>query len=192
MAPDADKTPTPSIYLEEPFKRQGLFYFDLGLTFATVSYQGGLVGKPKPPTQQKPQPGKPRQVQVAPEQPLTKAYLELYGVDWQGYGRIGLTPRYLPDLFFTVGLGIQTAAGRLSMFAQKYQHFVIQPDAYVELELVVLRVKTGALSGFVGQDQGLLPGGANFGDDRPPGTRLNNFRLALRTASSGIRLLFPF
>jgi hypothetical protein len=192
LAPEED-TPTLGAYLEAPFQRQGLLYFDYGLTFATVSYTGGLVAKPKPPTQGGSVAKQDRTAKAAPDQPLTHAYLEIYGINWQTYLRFGLTPRYLPDLLISVGLGVQTAAGRLKIFQTEYQRFVVQPDAFAEAELVVLRFATGALSGFIGKDQSLLgTAGTRLIDDNPEGQPLTDFHLALVSASAGVRLLFPF
>ena len=55
-----------------------------------------------------------------------------------------------------------------------------------------LRSKKINFSAFVGQDQGLLRDGAKFTDEDSQVTNLSAFTVALRTASSGLRLLFPF
>lgn len=190
LAPDSDTTPTPSLFLQAPFKRQGLLFFDLGLTFATVTYKGGIVPKASgKPTLKDSRPSK----NSANSQPLQLAYLELYGINWQAYTRVGITPSYIPDLFLTVGAGLQTVAGRVKIYKEDKIRSVIQPDVFAELELVVFRFNTGSLSAFYGTDQSLIgTAGSKLINDNPSGENLTDFHLGLFSAASGIRLLFPF
>lgn len=190
LAPDSDETPSPSLFLDAPFKRQGLLYFDYGLTFATLSYKGVLMSKPKSPTEGG-QVSVRRNNKAAPAQPLTRAKLEMYGVNWQGYLRFGLTPRYIPDLLVTTGLGLQTVAGRVKILLEDKTRFVVQPDAFAVAELVLLRFKGGALSVYFGYDQSLV-GGNEFIDDYPSGSNMHDFHLGLSTSAAGVNLLFPF
>ena len=185
---DSSKYPTPSVYLEEPFKRQGLFYGELGFTFSTVSYSGGLISKPSTATGvQK------KDKKTAPEQPLSLALIEIYGINWQGYARFGLTPKYLPDLLVSVGLGLQTAGGRVKIFKEDSVRFVVQPDAFAEGDVVVARYATGALTFYYAVDQNVLgKSGSKIVDDNPSGTDLTDMHLSLITAALGIKLLFPF
>jgi hypothetical protein len=92
------------------------------------------------------------QVPADGEQPLTKAYIEAYGINWQGYLRFGLTPRYLLDVLFKLGLGVQTVGGRLKIFKEEKIRYVIQSSAFGEIALVLVRVSTGALSVFIGEE----------------------------------------
>ena len=208
LSPDTSGASDSSIFIEEPFKRQGLFYFEPAFTFSTLSYKGGLGSKPKSPlggtskSSRSMQNGVPTstsnnspgaQATSAGEQPLTKAYIEAYGVNWQGYMRFGLTPRYLPDVLVKLGLGVQTVGGRLKIFKEEKIRYVIQPSAFGEIALVLVRVSTGALSVFVGEEQTLSgPLGSKLISDYPDGTNLKNFQLGLMTGSAGIRVLFPF
>ena len=208
LGPDRSGASSISIFIEEPFKRQGLFYFEPGLTFSTISYKGGLASKPKNPaktsnnsstkTSTTAQPGGPgaaasTQLQVSSSQPLTQAYMEMYGINWQGFLRFGLTPRYVPDLLVTLGLGVQTAGGRLKIFNTDQTRFVVQPDAFAEFEVVLVRLSTGSASVFFGQDQTISGQiGTKLISDYPSGTNLSNFQLSLVAGSVGIRVLFPF
>ena len=208
LAPDTSGASDSSIFIEEPFKRQGLFYFEPAFTFSTISYKGGLGSKPKSPLSSTSKSGSSLQSSAstsassnssgeqAPadgEQPLTKAYIEAYGINWQGYLRFGLTPRYLPDVLFKLGLGVQTVGGRLKIFKEEKIRYVIQPSAFGEIALILVRVSTGALSVFVGEEQTLSgPLGSKLISDYPAGTNLRNFQLGLMTGSAGIRVLFPF
>jgi hypothetical protein len=189
LAPDADETPVPSVFIEAPFERQGLFYFDYGLTFSTVTYKGGLVAKPASG------PGgrirDKRDAKTPPSQPLDHAYLELYGINWHTFVAVGITPRYLPDLIVSGGLGVQTVGGRVKMFKTDETRFVAQPEVFAEADLVLVRAYTGALSLYVSQEQSLR-GGTRVIDDHPSGTALTDLSVELVTGASGIRLLFPF
>jgi len=185
LSDDANDASGISIYIEAPFKRQGLFYFEPGLTFSTVEYQGTLAGQPTGPTNKNSGP--------PPTQPLTQASMELYGVDLQAYLRVGITPPYIPDIFVSAGLGLQMVGGRIKVLTQDDTHFVAQPEAFAEVEAVLLRYKTGSLSVFYGQDQSLTSQfSANVIGDNPSGSNLTNFQVGLSTASTGVRLLFPF
>lgn len=188
LAPDSS-LPTPGIYLESPFKRQGLLYGEWGFTFSTVEYSGGLVGKPRAATTT----DLKRQAKEAPEQPLAHAFLEFYGVNWQAYVRFGLTPRYLPDVLLSAGVGVQTAAGRVKLFTGDYIRGVVQPDAFAEADLVLVRYKSGALTVYRSVDQNILGrSGSQLVDDHPSNTELTDFHLGLTTGALGAKLLFPF
>jgi hypothetical protein len=192
LGPSTDDTPMPSLYIDSPFQRTGLLYFDYGLSVATLSYTGGLVSKPKAPAPTRPLPGG-TQKKTENGQPLQQAYLELYGINWQTYLRFGLTPRYAPDLILTLGLGLQTVGGRVQMFKNNQTRFLAQPEAFGEVELVVLRAYTGALSFFVGTDSSLTSGAlGKLIDDNPDGSSMTNFQLGLSTSSAGVNLLLPF
>ena len=191
LGPNEDDSTSFSIYIQKPFKREGFFYFAPGLTISTVAYKGGLISKPGTA----PQGGSRTQgpTQEAPSQPLTKAYLEFYGLNWQAFLRFGITPPYLPDLFISFGGGLQTAGGRVGMFKESYVRYVVQPDVFAEAEAVFLRFKTGSLSVFYGQDQSFVSQlGTTLVEDYPGDSQLSNIRLGLSTGSAGARLLFPF
>lgn len=191
LARDADETPIPSLYLDEAFKRQGLLYFDLGLTFSTLAYQGGLVTKPKTtvPGGAKGTSGK---TIANPEQPLSNAYLEMYGINWQTYLRLGLTPYLFPDILATFGVGLQTVGGRVRIMATDETRFVMQPQGFAELELVVLRFGRGAASLYVGQEQSFGGPMSKLAEDRPGGLPIFNLQAGFSTASAGLDILFPF
>jgi hypothetical protein len=191
-----------SLFLEKPFKRQGLFFFEPGFTFATISYSGGIVPKPSsnPLASSSSQQGSSSSKPVAgpgpttpPDQPLTRAYIEMYGINWQGYLRVGITPRYLPDLFLTVGAGLQTVGGTLKILQEENVRWVIQPEVFAEISAALIRVGDGALSLYVGTDQSLSTAiGTQLVEDNPEGTQMTSFRLALYSSSAGVRILCPF
>lgn len=188
LAPDADETATPSLFFEEAFKRQGLFFFDLGFAFSTITYKGGIV--PKPAQTVKAKPGtKP----IETVQPIGLVFMEIYGINWQAYGRVGFTPRYVPDLFLTAGLGLQTAGGKVKMLGISETVFVVQPDVFLELELVIVRAGEAAFSAFIGKSESITtPLGSRIVEDEPAGSKLTQLELGLTSTSAGLRLLFPF
>ena len=195
LGPDGDGSPSPGLFLEAPFKREGLFYFEPGFTFSTVSYKGSLISKPSSaPSGVKTGPQSGAQgKKEPPTQPLTQAHLEFYGINLQGYVRFGITPRYIPDILISMGGGIQMAGGRVKIFTDDYTKYIVQPEFFGELELVLIRAHTGALSIFYGQDQSFVSQiGTTLVDDFPAGSQLSNVRLGLSAASAGLRLLFPF
>ncbi len=191
LAPYGDSYPTPSLFLQSPFKRTGLFYFDFGFTFSTVTYKGTLVGKPSSAVKSV---GGAKN-KTAPSQPLTKALLELYGINWQSFLSLGITPRYLPDLILSAGVGLQTVGGRVKILQSDSFRTVVQPEIFGTLELYLLRWNESSFSMFVGRDQSLLSQtGTRLIDDQTLADQqtLTNFRLGLMTASAGLRILFPF
>lgn len=190
LGPDNTTSSYPSIYLEAPFKRQGLLYFETGLTFATIEYVGGLASKPAGPSGG----AKGSKPDTGPDgPPLQKAYLDLFGINWQGYARVGITPRYLPDLFVSAGAGIQTAYGTIKVLTSKYKQVVVQPDVFGSVELVIARFHTGSFAVYAGVDQSIAGQlGTQLIPDNPSGSSMSNFRLSLIGGASGIRLLLPF
>lgn len=172
---------SPGIFIEAPFKRQGLLYFEPGLTFSTVSYKGDLATSSEGGGT------------IPADQPLQRASMELYGINWQGYLRFGVTPRYLPDVLVSVGGGLQTVRGRIRVFDEKYDRNIYQPNIFGKVDVVIIRAGTAALSGYYGIDQSIASEfGSKLVDDNPSDSDLTNFRLALISASSGVRLLLPF
>ena len=211
LGPSGSSSPSFGIYLQAPFKRQGFLYFDYGATFSTVNYKGYLISKPSTGlgahqnTARTPSgassgasgpsgpSGPAASTDQSGEQPLTKAYLEFYGVNWQGYLQFGITPHYFPDLLISFGGGVQTAGGRVKIFTETYTRYVIQPDVFATGEAVIARMGTGSLSIYVSQDQSFVSQiGTNLVDDNPSGTSLTNIRLGLSSSTSGLKLLFPF
>ena len=213
LGPDSSNSADINVYIEKPFKREGLFYFEPGFTFSTISYKGGLASKPSSPiksggsstnksstasaqgpTQGPTQGGSSSDPAAqAGTQPLTQAYMEMYGINWQAFLRFGITPEYFPDVMLSLGLGLQTAGGRLKIFKTDKTRFVAQPEAFAELELVLVRAWSGSLAVFIGQDQTLSGQiGTRLISDYPSGTTLSNFQLSLVAGSAGVRLLFPF
>ena len=167
-----------------PFKRQGLFFFDGGLTFSTIAYKGVHMPKPSGPAKSAAEPG---------EDPLTRAYLEFYGINWQTYVRFGITPRYLPDILISLGGGVQTAGGKVRLYTETYTCYVVQPDVFGVAEVVLIRAGTGSLSLYISQDQSFVSQiGSNLVDDNPSGNDLSNIRLELSSSAAGLRMLFPF
>ena len=200
LGPDGDKSSSFGVYLEKPFKRQGFFFFDAGFTFSTIAYKGGLIPKPSSPTKttkkststtSASQPG--GNTPESGEAPLTRAYLEFYGVNWQTYVRFGITPRYFPDILISLGGGIQTAGGKVRLYTETYTRYVVQPDVFGVAEVVLIRAGTGSLSLYVSQDQSFVSQtGSNLVDDNPSGNDLSNIRLGLSSSAAGLRMLFPF
>lgn len=208
LAPDGEGTYNISVLFEKPFKREGLFYFEPGLTLATVSYTGTLAPKPGGPLSSSKktsststsnsgptmsQSGSTPPADSSSTAPLDHANIGMYGINWQTYIRFGITPRYLPDILASVGVGLQTVVGKVRVFTESTSTALVQPEAFGELEAVVARFKGGYLSGFVSLDQSLAtPYGTNLIADNPSGTETSDYRLGLKASGSGIRLLFPF
>ena len=190
LSPDGVGSYNISAYLKKPFKRQGLFYFEPGFTFSTVSYKGTLGSEPSNTIGTG---STKKSTTPSADQPLTSASIELYGVNWQGYLEFGITPLYIPDLFLSAGLGLQTVGGTVHVFQERATTYFAQPEAFGELELVFVRYKTGALSLYGNIDQSLhTPIGTALISDNPSGTDTTNYKVNLQSSSYGVRLLFPF
>ena len=191
-----DKSRGMGLFLQRPFVRKGLFYLEPGFTFSTLSYSGIVGDKPQPvvrSTESKGVSNDGSHKSQAAEQPLQKVLLELYGINWQSYLKFGITPRYLPDLFCSLGIGIQTVGGRVKVVRTDQFRAVIQPSAYGEIEAVLARMATGYLSLFYNHDQTVLGRfGSNLIEDHPNGADLTNFKATLINAGMGVRLLMPF
>jgi hypothetical protein len=181
------------VFLERPFARQGFFYFEPGFTFSTISYKGVLISNPGTGITGSQSKSNQAISQADATQPLTKASLEFYGVNWQGYLRFGITPRYFPDILVSLGGGVQTVAGRVKLFKTAYTRYVIQPEVFGTAEAVVVRYNTGSLSAYISKDQSFVSQlGTTLVDDYPSGSSLSNIRMGLSSAAIGLRLLFPF
>jgi hypothetical protein len=196
LGSDGTGTGTVGVFLEKPFQRQGFFYFEPGFTFSSISYKGNLISKPatgvsgKGEGKLKPAPGSSPDPTV---QPLTKASLEFYGINWQAYARFGLTPPILPDILISIGGGLQTVAGRVRLFKETYTRYVVQPEVFGSAEMIFLRIHTGSLSAYIAQDQSFVSQlGTTLVDDYPSDSSLSNIRVGLSSSAMGIRLLFPF
>jgi len=181
------------IFLQKPFVRQGFFYLEPGFTFSTLSYSGTVGNKPNQVISSTQVDNGIAKSADSEEQPLTKVLMELYGINWQGYFKFGVTPRVLPDVFLSLGLGLQTVGGRVKVLTTDRTRWVLQPSAYAEFEMVIVRLSTAYLSAFYGQDQTVLGRyGSNLIEDYPDGADLANFKATLINAGAGIRLLMPF
>lgn len=193
LAPDEDATPSPGLYLAQPFKRTGWFAFDWGFTVSSLAYKGGIVTQPRAPQPAPRQGGSSGPQKPVPkrDQPLDHAYLELYGLSWQTYLQVGITPRYLPDIFYSLGVGLQTVGGKVRVLEEQTRTFLVQPDAYGELEAVFARFGEGALGVYLSQHQSLRSD-AKLMDDYPSNSRLKNLVVSLQSSAAGVRLLLPF
>lgn len=197
LAPDGDGSFSVNLFVEKPFERQGLFYFKPGLTASTISYTGNLNPKPSSPFKSSSSSSNTSTskgpTSTANTAPLDKASIEMYGINWQGYLRLGITPKYLPDLFIAGGVGLQTVVGKVKVFKTTTTTAVVQADGFAEGEIVVVRAGEGYLSGYASIDQSLAtPFGTNLIEDNPSQTDTKNYRLGLKATQAGIRLLFPF
>lgn len=184
------------LFLQKPFIREGLFYLEPGFTLSTLSYSGTKRDKPNQTLSKSGANNSTSKTDSSfsdNDQPLQKVLLELYGINWQGYLKIGLTPRYLPDIFVSLGLGIQTVGGRVKVVHTDQIRWVVQPSAYGELEAVLVRMASGYLSAFYNRDQTVLGRyGSNLIEDHPNGADMTNFKATLINAGMGVRLLMPF
>lgn len=191
LSPDGVGSYNISAYLKQPFKRQGLLYFEPGFTFSTVTYKGVLGTEPSSPLQSSTDKSKAGPGEV--DQPLTNASMSLYGINWQAYIEFGITPRYIPDVLLSLGVGLQTVGGTVQVFDERTTTYLVQPEAFGELELVLVRYRTGALSLYGIKDQSLhTPIGTDLISDNPSGTDTTNYKVNLQSSSYGVRLLFPF
>lgn len=196
LGSDGTGTGSVGVFIEKPFQRQGFFYFEPGFTISSISYKGNLISKPTAGVSGKGE-GKlktaPGSIPDPTAQPLTKASLEFYGINWQAYARFGITPPILPDILISLGGGLQTVAGRVRLFKETYTRYVVQPDVFGSAEMIVLRIHTGSLSAYVAQDQSFVSQlGTTLVDDYPSDSSLSNIRVGLSSSAMGIRLLFPF
>lgn len=207
LAPDGTDSYNVSVYIERPFERQGLFYFRPGFTLSSLSYTGGLAPKPSAgfsgtststsKTSTSTSKTSTSQIGAAPTDvataPVDKAYIQMYGVNWKSYLQVGITPHYLPDILVSAGIGIQTVAGTVKVFQTKTNAFIIQPDGFGELEVIVIRAASGYLSGFGSYSESLATNiGSNLIKDNPSDSNTTNYKLALKNQEFGIRALFPF
>jgi hypothetical protein len=174
------------LFLQKPSKKQGFLYFEPGFTWSTLSYSY------KAADSNGSSPDGSTELDFD-KQPLQKVQLELYGINGQGYLKFGITPNLLPDIFLSLGLGLQTVGGRVKVVHTDQIRWVLQPSAFAEIEVVPLRLATGYLSLFMSQDQTILGRyGTNLIEDYPNGSDLSNFKATLINGGFGARLLLPF
>lgn len=201
LAPDGTGSYNISVYIEKPFERQGFFYFKPGFSLSSLSYTGGLAPKPSSTYGGKTTTAKSTSTKSGPSEPaaepatapLDRAYIQMYGVNWKTYLQIGITPHYLPDILVSAGVGIQTVAGNVKVFKTKTNAYIIQPDGFGEVEVVVIRVGEGYLSGFASYSESLATDiGSRLIKDNPSDSTTTNYKLALKNQELGIRALFSF
>lgn len=171
------------LYLQQPFKKQGEFYFnwDLGIGIQAISAgwenEDGSFDYPG----------------------LKSISYSLYGAQLKPYVQIGWTPYRFPDVIFTLGPVIQMVAGSVSVNDQEETAAFIQSSninssvlpwaqAYFELELVFLRFGNGAFSWYI--SRAAASSSVEVGDFYAEEVgAMSNFSATFRAHESGFKLL---
>jgi hypothetical protein len=90
------------VFLQAPFKKQGLFYLDWDVSFGARFLSGELQGRD-------------RNLQSLP---LTDASFSLLAAIVKPYVQFGITPEGYPDLLISLGPALQAAIGTVSVNGQ--------------------------------------------------------------------------
>lgn len=160
-------------FLEQTFKRQGWAYFKADLRFAYFGLDAAL-DKTGPETI---------------DQPIDSATIHLYGLNTEGYVKFGVTPRYVPDILVSLGIGAQAGSGNMKVDGIKERINVLVPHVFMELELVWIRLGRTSLASFftVEADAGQQP------VYKQPIHGMSKFGIAQSAASLGLfKLTLPF
>jgi hypothetical protein len=123
----SDETRAYGVFLEQTFKRQGWLYFKSDVRFAYF----GLVA-----------------AYVRDEQPLASASIHVHGLTTEGYLKLGVTPPYVPDVLFSIGLGAQAGMGHITVEGVRQKVQLVVPHLYSQLELVWVRAGRMALASY--------------------------------------------
>lgn len=131
------------LFIQQPFQRQGFFYFNYDLGMALRYLNGSateediLLSKSK-------------------GLPLTEASFSLLAFLLKPYIQIGITPASSwPDIIFTIGPSVQLAAGYVSINKERENTAVISRGGIqllAEMEVVLWRFGEGAFSLYTSTD----------------------------------------
>lgn len=124
------------VFLQQPFQRQGQFYFNWDLGFGVRALSGSL-----------------RETEAAKladrNLPLKRVEFALVGLLARPYVQLGITPSSWPDLLLSFGPMIQVAAGRVRLNEEREAVLVGTTSGitgFMELEVVLKRFGEGAFS----------------------------------------------
>lgn len=127
------------LFLEQPFRRQGLFYFKPDLGFGVRYLQAEI-----------------RRSDEA--LPLRQLGFSLLALSAKPYLKLGITPASaLPDVFISLGPSLLVAAGKVAVNDDEVAHAVVGAErnilrGFFEFEAVLARFGEGFFSLFVAQD----------------------------------------
>ncbi len=144
------------LFLQQPFQRQGDFYFavDLGMG---VRYLNGAMNEEEAAVMQR------RGL------PLKQASFSLLALVLKPYVQIGYTPSsHFPDILFSFGPAVQISAGQVTINDEREDVLVGTSSGirgFTELEIVFWRFGEGFLSVFTSKD---FSGGGQDGTDIYP------------------------
>ncbi len=129
------------VFLQQPFKRQGLYYFGYDVGFGLRVLKGALSERDAEETA-----------------PLTSLSFQMYGVAAYPYIQFGITPAQTwPDFLISIGPVIQAFMGQVSVNERPETVAIVQGSklanllslqGFLGLELVLWRFGEGAFSLF--------------------------------------------
>jgi hypothetical protein len=132
------------VFLQQAFKRQGLYYFKPDLGFAARPLRGRMSVA---------------DAQLNEERglPLHQLEYSLVAVVLKPYLTLGITPQGWPDVLVSLGPALQLAAGEVTINGRKETSAFAAVSGeiiygFVELEIVLLRFGDGALSAVASTD----------------------------------------
>ena len=174
------------IYLQQPFKRTGNFYFNwdlsLGLQLLNAVWENESEG-----------------FEYSGLQNLSYS---LYGFQFKPYIQVGWTPKKIPDFIFTLGPVVQVVGGTVSVNQVEHQTIFLSTSSinssilpwaqsYFELEIVFLRFGEGAFSWYLSRvvTGNEVSAGSFF--DKEVGA-MSNFVATFNSFESGLKLLMSW
>jgi hypothetical protein len=170
------------IFLQQPFKRQGFWYFDADLAIGAVILSGELAAGNR-------------------NSHLTEMSYSIYGARLNPYLQFGMTPaNWFPDILVSAGPVFNIMAGNVSVNGQNQATFFLQGSelfsglnplsyAFVGLELVFYRFGHGAFSFYsLHSNTDRNKTGGDFYSGSLDG--MTNFQAAFNNSESGFKLLF--
>lgn len=124
------------LFLQQPFQRQGAFYFNWDLGFGVRSLNGALEETEAAKL-------------AANNLPLKRTEFSLIGVVMRPYIQFGITPSSWPDILLSLGPTVQLTAGR-ARINEESENVVMGTTSgvtgFMELEIVLKRFGEGAFS----------------------------------------------
>lgn len=170
------------VFLQQHFKRTGLFYFDWDVSIGAQLLSGQLESKSK-------------NLYAG----LESLEYTLYGLQLKPYIQFGITPRKLPDVLFSAGTVVQALAGNVSVNGEEEFTALLQSSgvsrsiipwaqAYFEFEIVFLRFGDGAFSWY--QSLTAANDSASTGDFYTKDVdAMSDFKASFVSSESGLKLL---
>ena len=174
------------IFLQQPFRKQGFWYFGADISFGLQVASNQL----------------PEKRSELNGRPLKSLEYSLYGVRMRPYLQFGITPNGFPDILISFGPVLQTIAGTVTVNEESQDTGLAQTSrlkptlnplgwAYVELEVVFWRYRHAAFSWYTAR--------AAVDDSEAEGEfypgeidGMENFKASFRSNEGGFKLLFNF